>query len=230
MHHNRGLFITSLIWLVALATAFIVAGLRGFDWLSIWPYALFATVPALTAILLTPFMRKEWAQILVIFSWIALAITACVGLGFWPAAILFLCAPAAAALFEREKIIEALVLSGLFAAVIYYAGRTGSLPSVGMGESVKLWTNLAVPVGVVTFIMSALFVASHSEAEPLMLESDKTIPMNRSEVDVEMLDALTGGIVRLNGDDEITFVSMDAYDVFTRFLSWAGQTDRLRKS
>lgn len=163
---------------------------------------------------MTPVLRKEWAQIIVIFAWIALAIAACVSLGFWPAAILFLCAPAAAALFEREKIIEALVLSAIFAAVVYYAERTSALPSLTLVEDISLWSKLAIPVGVVTFLMSTLFAASHNGIKTISLDAENTIPMNRSEVDVEMLDALSGGIVRLNGDDEITFVSMDAYDIF----------------
>jgi len=100
--------------------------LRDFDWQGLATVALFAALPAVLGLFLTPVLRKEWAQIIVIFAWIALAIAACVSLGFWPAAILFLCAPAAAALFEREKIIEALVLSAIFAAVVYYAERTSA--------------------------------------------------------------------------------------------------------
>jgi len=59
----------------------------------------------------------------------------------------------------REKIIEALVLSAIFAAVVYYAERTSALPSLTLVEDISLWSKLAIPVGVVTFLMSTLFAA-----------------------------------------------------------------------
>lgn len=184
------------------------------DMTSLAPYAAIACLPAIVGIMLSPVLEREWAQILVIFSWIALAIAACVGITFWPMAILFLCAPAAAALFEREKLIEALFLSALFAAVIYLAGRTGNLPASDVGQDASLWSRLAAMTAVGTFLISTLFASSHSAPRTYVPDPAATIPANRGDVDVAMLDALSGGIVRLTSDDEVTFVSMDAYDLF----------------
>lgn len=215
----KGLMITSVIWLLTLATLFAVAGLRGFDWMAIAPYALWAALPAVLGMLLSPVLQREWAQIAIIFAWIALAIAACVTIGFWPMALLFLCAPAAAALFEREKIIEALVLSAIFTALIYFASTQGRLPIAGFGAAgdggdITLWAKLSVMVGTGCFLMATLFAASQTVARAAAPVAQSTIPANRGATDIAMLDALSGGIVRLNSDDEITFVSMDAYDIF----------------
>jgi len=106
--HN-GLIMPSLIWLAAIAAAFFGAFAKGVDIGTIWPVAAIATVPALVTLLFSPVLRREWAQLLVIFAWLALAIVACISIAFTPMAVLFLCAPAAAALFEKEKVVEAML-------------------------------------------------------------------------------------------------------------------------
>lgn len=191
-----------------------MAVLRGLGIWELLPYVLVAAIPAVMGILLTPVLDREWAQILVIFSWIALAIAACVGVAFWPMAMLFLCAPAAAALFEREKIIEALFLASLFAGVIYLAGRTGNLPETMVSDDVRLWSRLGALTGVATLLMSTLFAASNTAPAVVIPDNSATIPAYRGATDIAMLDALSGGIIRINGDDDVTFVSVDAYDIF----------------
>ena len=128
----KGLVAPSLIWLSALAAAVLAAFLRGLSLETLWPLALVGALPAFLSLALTPILRKEWAQILVLFAWLALAIVACFAFGFIPMAILFLCAPAAAALFEKEKVVEALIMAAIIAAVIYFAGLMGRLPETSM--------------------------------------------------------------------------------------------------
>jgi len=58
---------------------------------------------------------------------LSLAIVACLGIAFVSEAALFLCAPAVAAMFEREKVIKALILAVTFASPVYYAVQSGNL-------------------------------------------------------------------------------------------------------
>ena len=67
--------------------------------MTLLPFVGTAMAPAVISLLLWPFSNREWAQMLVIFSWIILAIVACFAIGFAPMAILFLCAPAACGTF-----------------------------------------------------------------------------------------------------------------------------------
>lgn len=138
--HN-GLIMPSLIWLAAICAALFGAYLRGVAMASIWPMAAIAAVPAIIGLVLSPVLRREWAQLLVIFAWLALAIIACVSIAFIPMAVLFLCAPAAAALFEKEKVVEAMVMAAIFAALIYYAGQQGYIPASKTSEAQSLWGN-----------------------------------------------------------------------------------------
>ena len=52
--------------------------------------AAVAAVPAVITLLVIFGIHKEWVQILVLLSWLALAIIACLFVGFMPLAILFL--------------------------------------------------------------------------------------------------------------------------------------------
>ena len=135
----KGLVVPSLIWLSALGAAALAGFLRGLSLEMLLPLALVGSLPALLSLLLTPILRKEWAQILVLFAWLALAIVGCIAFGFIPMAILFLCAPAAAALFEKEKVVEALIMAAIIAAVIYFAGRMGHLPETSLTKTQILW-------------------------------------------------------------------------------------------
>jgi len=125
--HN-GLIMPSLIWLAAITAAFLGAYVKGVDVHVIWPLAIIASVPAIISLMFSPVLRREWAQLIVIFAWLALAIVACISIAFIPMAILFLCAPAAAALFEKEKVVEAMVMAAIFAALLWYAGQQGYIP------------------------------------------------------------------------------------------------------
>ena len=104
-----GLIMPSAVWLAALLAAFAAAYWRGIEADAILPLAIIAALPAIISLGLSPVLRREWAQLLVIFAWLSLAIIACVSIAFIPMAILFLCAPAAAAVFEKEKVVEAML-------------------------------------------------------------------------------------------------------------------------
>ena len=207
----NGIFTASVIWLVVLAAGFGAALLRGVGFETLWLYALIGAVPALTSIGLRSLLHKEWARLVVIFVWISLAILACLGAGFWPFAVLFLCAPIMAALFEREMIIEALFLSAVISAVIYGAAKTGHLPVPLVPSNAANWLALIGPLGTAALTLTALYAASQTRARHGAFQ---TLPAAAAGDMADILDTLPGGFLRVNESDKITFASKNAYAMF----------------
>ena len=205
----NGLVVPSLIWLSALAAASLGGLLRGLDLMALWPLALVAAVPAVLGLILTPILRKEWAQLLVMFGWLTLAIVACFTFGFVPMALLFLCAPAAAALFEKEKVVEALVMAAIIAGVIYYAGRMGRIPQTTLTETQLLWGKQAGLMATLALIISTLMGASRT---PLYSKQSSGVS---GSVESEMLmNAVNGGVMRFDDDNQMIGANTAARNLF----------------
>ena len=189
----NGLVIPSLIWLSALGAAALAAFLRGLPLESLWSLALVGAVPALLTLLLTPTLNKEWAQLLVLFAWLSLAIIGCVALGFIPMAVLFLCAPAVAALFEKEKVVDALIMASLIAAVIYFAGHMNRLPDISLTEPQLLWGQQAGLMATLGLIIATLLGAA------LTSESKNKTPDASQSIDSDLLlNAIEGAVMRFD--------------------------------
>ena len=205
----NGLVAPSLIWIAALTAAVLAAFLRGIDLAEIWPLALTASMPAVAGLILTPILRKEWAQILVIFSWLILAIIGCLTLGFIPMALLFICAPAAAALFETEKVVEALVFAAIISAVIYYGYSIGSLPQTRLSNTQVLWGQQTGLMATFSLIITALFGASsHSR-------STKWPSAMSGSVECEMMmNAIDGSVLRFDNNDYMLGANNQARKLF----------------
>ncbi len=154
-----------LMWLGTLAAALIAASFRDLGWHIIWPIAAVAAAPAILALILIPVLHKEWAQILVILGWLALAVVAVLGVSFTPMAILFMCAPAAAALFEREKVVEAMVMAAILAAVLFYAGQLGLIPDSLTDGRAKDWGQQLGIFATLAFLVGSLMVTAYSRGE-----------------------------------------------------------------
>ena len=206
-----GIITASVIWLIVLATACGAALLRGLSFDPLWLYTAIAAAPAVISILMKPFLGREWARLVVIFSWLALAVLACLGIGFWPYAILFLCAPIVAALFEREMIIESLVLSVIIAGCIYVAGRSGNLPPAMMSGPSVDWLRLFTPVGTVALTLAALYSSAQSRSR---IGAFQTLPAAAAGEMADILDTLPGGVLRVTNKDNISFASKGAYALF----------------
>ena len=63
-----GLIMPSAVWLAALLAAFAAAYWRGIEADAILPLAIIAALPAIISLGLSPVLRREWAQLLVMFS------------------------------------------------------------------------------------------------------------------------------------------------------------------
>ncbi len=151
---------------------------------------------------------------MVIFSWLGLAILACLSISFWPFAVLFLCPPIIAALFEREMILEALVLSLIIAAVMFYAHKSGALPPSLTSFTSALgaeWSRLAALLGTVALTLASLYSSTQSRVR---LSAFQTLPAAAASEVSDILDNLPGGILRIGSDKKIHFVSRMAYDMF----------------
>lgn len=209
--HN-GLIMPSLIWLAALAAAFLGAYLKGLDVNAIWPLALTACVPALISLIFSPVLRQEWAQLVVIFAWLALAIVACISIAFIPMAILFLCAPAAAALFEKEKVIEAMVMAAIFAALLWYAGQQGYIPKSLTSETQTLWGKQAGLIATIGLMITTMFAAarggfSHSA-------DGANLPAHLSVESEALLNAIDGAVLRFDVHDRLVSSNAQASELF----------------
>jgi len=202
----KRLVIPSLIWLSALAAAALGAILRGVDLTLIWPLALVGGAPAIISLVLTPGLRKEWVQLLVMFAWLALAIVACLAIGFIPMALLFLCAPAAAALFEKEKVVEALVMAALIAGVIYFAGQMGRMPATSLTEAQILWGKQAGLMAGLGLVVSTLLGAA---------STSKPSPSISGTVENEtLLNAIDGSVLHFNQDNRLIEANEQAVELF----------------
>lgn len=204
---HTGLIMPSLVWLAALGAALFGAYLRGVDLLPLAPIAGVAAFPALWSLLLSPVLRREWAQLLVIFGWLALAIIASISIAFIPMAILFLCAPAAAALFEKEKVVEAMVMAAIFAALLFYAGQLGHIPEAQISDSQKLWGQQAGLIATIGLMITTMFSAARSRPavsgpEPSSVEAET------------LFEVVNGGILCLDKNDNLMSANSSARKMF----------------
>ena len=209
--HN-GLIMPSLIWLAAIGTAFLGAYVKGVDAMSIWPMAAVAAAPAIISLVFSPVLRREWAQLLVIFAWLALAIIACISIAFFPMALLFLCAPAAAALFEKEKVIEAMVMAAIFAALLWYAGQQGYLPERQTTEAQSLWGKQAGIIATIGLMITTMFGAARSKVIHVLTNAE--IPAHLSVESEALLNAIDGAVLRFDGHDRLMSANLKASQLF----------------
>ena len=74
-------FLPHLVWIFALIATLLVGVYQGLDANEILPITGAAMTPAIIGLILGPVLHREWAQIVLILSWAALALLACITLG-----------------------------------------------------------------------------------------------------------------------------------------------------
>jgi len=157
----------SLVWLFALGAALLAIFLRGVDIMMLLPMFATAAVPAVLGVCFARIAHREWVQILLMLSWAALALLACLTLGFWPMALLFIAVPAVACLFEREKVLEATLIAAIIAGTVWYAGRKGVLPAAPSWDSaIGYWCQISAFAGLLAFGLACLFSAASRRVQP----------------------------------------------------------------
>jgi len=197
---NRGLALNSIIWISALLAAFVAAYFKGADAKTLLPFAGVAMLPALLGLILWPFSRHEWVQVFVIFSWIALAIVASFAIAFIPMAILFLCAPAAAALFERAKVVEAMFFAAIFAGAVFYFRQAGFAPEPIASIEQANWGILAGIMATIAFMVGAMYVSA----------GDNVPQDPASEAKIGFADAYPGAAMKFTPDGYLEMATQNA--------------------
>lgn len=207
---RRSVLLVSLIWLCAVMAAAAVSILTGPAKMAVLPFAVIALIPAALGIVLYPVMDREWAQISVMFAWIGLAVTATFAIAFVPMAFLFLCAPAAAALFKREMVVEAIVLSALAAGGVFYLSRMGYSPEIGLPDAVKEWGRVTAPAATLVFMIGSMFAAANSRADYAAQQTISNLDTAPQPDENDVLDAYPGAAFRTDDEGHIVYASPTA--------------------
>ena len=205
---KRAVSVPSLIWLAVIAAAFLAAILRGVAPIDLALPAGVAVFPAVITLLFIFGIHKEWVQILVLLSWLALAIVACLFVGFMPLAILFLAAPIMAALFRQEKIVEALVMSVILAGLIYFALIQGAIPETPLTASQILWATQTGIIGLIALVVGTLFSSAQLRNNDLL---KATAEGDTNPTDCE---ALQGSVLKFAKDGKLVTANLEAQKVF----------------
>lgn len=224
---GRRVRLTSIIWIAAIAAA-ACATFFALQLDNVWPFAAGAMVPGLVGLVLSPIMDREWAQVTLLFTWIALAVIAVVALAFLPMAILFLCAPAIASLFQRERVIEAMAFSAIAAGVSYYAIYFGYVPEFQMDATASKWSMVTAPVATIIFMISALFAVSYSRKDMLTIASssaEQNISEAQAQRDIDVLDFYPGSAFRVNNLQTVLQASDQAKSRYFNAGESAAQRD-----
>ncbi len=207
--NKRAILVPSFIWLGVILAAFIAGLLRGQTYFDLGLIAGIAAFPGVLGIIVSPFVQKEWAQILVILSWLSLAIIACLFVGFLPLAILFIAAPVIAALFKQAKIVEALVVSAVFTALLYYASLKGALPDSPLNTAQSLWAQQAGIMGAIALVISTLFAASQHRPGNGIYNGNQ-----RKAIDDNPYETLSGSVLRFAANGDLITTNKEAQAAF----------------
>lgn len=205
---KRAVSVPSLIWLAVLAAAFLAAFLRGVAPIDLAIPAGVAAFPAVITLSFILGIHKEWVQILVLFSWLALAIVACLFVGFMPLAILFLAPPVMAALFRQEKIVEALVMSVILAGLLYFALIRGSIPESPLTAVQALWAIQTGVVGLIALVVGTLFASAQ------LRNSDALQDVSRGNSNHTDCETLQGSVLKFAKDGKLEAANLEAQKVF----------------
>lgn len=165
-HAKYKLITPSLIWLCAIGAALLAAHWRDLDMAALTPLAAAGAIPAIVTLILSAVADKEWAQIVIIFSWTMLAAGASAGLGFMPMALMFICPLCMAMLFLREKLLEAMIVSLLVGGLIFFANREGYIPDAPFSQLQADWGQVTGLAASFALLFGAMFMAANTRQVP----------------------------------------------------------------
>lgn len=203
---KRAVLMPNLIWIGIILAAILAASLRGLFNGQLLIIAIIGAAPAIIGAFLVAFLKHEWAQILTLLLWVALAIAGCLFVGFIPMAILFLAAPVIAALFKQEKIVEALIISALFAATLYFVMRSGIVPETPLNEAQALWAQQTSVMALIGLVISTLFATKMND----QLYAAKWTDRNMNDPH----EMLSGSIMRFSDHGNLVTANSEAKKFF----------------
>lgn len=195
-----------LIWLgVILAGAAAVIFATG-DFAPVSKIAVGLAVPALMSLLLTPALHRAWTQIVLLGLWTGFAVVATLIGGLFPVAITFLCIPALAMLFTRERVIEALVLAVLALIATWLSlgmseAAASPLSEAGAGIVAMLGT-----AGTLALIVAAMISGTQTRDADLDTAGDGLFGT--------MGEGVVGGLLAFDPDNRLRGANQEAHEQF----------------
>jgi len=195
-----------LIWLVVITAGAAVAIFATGAVDSVGKVAVSLAIPALLSLLLLPALHQTWSQVVLLALWTGFAVTATLLGGLSQLAITFLCIPAVAMLFTRERVVEALVLGAL--ALI---ATLLSMSLIGMGESplTESGTNFLVMLGTAgTLSLIIATMIAGSQGRNAAQASSDAAGLGRWG------ESVFGGMMRFNSDDHLVVANEEARGQF----------------
>jgi cell cycle sensor histidine kinase DivJ len=193
-----------LIWLVVMiAGAVVTIYLTG----ALNPAGLIAlglSVPALLSLLMIPVLHRTWAQIVLLAVWTGFAVMATLLGGFVPVAITFLCIPAIAMMFTRERVVEALVLAVLALAMTALARAWVDLGDTPLSEAAMTMLAMLGTAGTLALLVAAMIAGTQSRDYPA--QDDARLSAWASGVE--------GGLLEFDVDDRLIAANKEALDQF----------------
>lgn len=208
---NKGLLTASAIWCVAIIAGLYGAYFRGIETAILLPYAIAGFAPAIFTFLCFPLVHKEWAQNLVVFAWLAMAIAACIGLTFLPFVALFLAPPAIAALFQKEKVIEAMLFSAVFAVIVFYLDMKGLVPATLASPTVVQWAQNTGLMALAFLIVASMYGAAQSNKPEIDIDTKRSEEMS---VEKALLQAVPGASLRVSSKGNVVYSTKRSLNVF----------------
>lgn len=196
-----------LIWLIVImAGAAVAVFATGGAVEPIGKVAVSLAIPALISLLLLPVLHHTWSQVVLLALWTGFAVTATLLGGLSQLAITFLCIPAVAMLFTRERVVEALVLAAL--ALI---ATLLSMSLIGLGASPlsESGTNLLVMLGTAGTL--SLIIAT-------MIAGSQARDVSDAALSASGLggwgDAVVGGVFQFGADDRLVGANSEGREQF----------------
>jgi cell cycle sensor histidine kinase DivJ len=193
-----------LIWLVVIMAGAAVAIYATGAIDPIGKVALSLAIPALISLLLLPALHHAWSQIVLLALWTGFAVTATLLGGLSQLAITFLCIPAIAMLFTRERVVEALVLAAL--ALI---ATLLSMSLIGLGQSplseagTEFFVTLAT-AGTLSLIIATMIAGSQG----------RDAAAGSAPGLSGWADGVVGGVFRFGADDRLVGANREGRDQF----------------
>lgn len=183
-----------LIWLVVIMAGAAVAIFATGAVDPIGKVAVSLAIPALLSLLLLPALHHAWSQIVLLALWTGFAVTATLLGGLSQLAITFLCIPAIAMLFTRERVVEALVLAALALIATLLAMTLMELGQSPLSESGTEFFKTLATAGTLSLIIATMIAGSQGR--------DGAAAGSAPGLS-GWADGVVGGVFRFGADDRL---------------------------
>ncbi|GLQ21261.1 sensor histidine kinase [Algimonas porphyrae] len=150
-----------LIWLVVMIAGAGAGWLAGDGALAMGKVAIGLMVPALLSLLLTPVLHRFWAQIVLIAIWTGFCVMVTLIGGLWPVGVVFLCIPAIAMVFTKDRVIEALILAAIALIAAFLALALVNLGGSPISETQRGYVGTLGFVGTMALTITAMIAGTH---------------------------------------------------------------------